>query len=341
MIDRHDAQFDYGLEPGETFEPEDDEEPFDPTRPHVMTVLGPIDPGALGFTLHHEHVFNLINPLAATDHDLILDDPAMSVADLEIYFAAGGRSIVDMGPADYGRSITDQLWIAQRAPVNVILTTGHHKDLIAAPYVGDLPADDIAERSIRDLVDGIDGTAVRAGVIKAGTSLNQVTDVERRVLAAAGIAQAATGAPISTHTEDGTMALEQIEILTQAGATPDRIIVGHMDSRLDDVDYLISVLRTGAWVSFDRFHNLGRAPDEDRARALFRLADAGYLDQLLVSGDISRKSTHTGYGGSPGFEHLLDRVPLILMDAGFDAPSVRRLFINNPSRALTIARPSG
>lgn len=339
MIDRRDDQFDYGLDPGEAFEPEDTDEPFDPTLPHVMTVLGPIEPAALGFTLHHEHVFNLINPLAATDHDLILDDPALSLADLEIYFAAGGRSIVDMGPADYGRSIADHLWIAQRAPVNIILATGHHKDLIAAPFVGNTPADLIAERSIRDLVAGIDGTGVRAGVIKAGTSLNQVTDVEHRVLEAAGIAQASTGAPISTHTEDGTMAIEQIETMATAGATPDRIIVGHMDSRLDDMDCLREVLTTGAWVSFDRFHNLRRAADEDRARMLFRLADAGFLDQLLVSGDISRKSTHSGYGGSPGFEHLIDRVPLILMDAGFDAPSVRRLFIDNPARALAIVRP--
>ncbi len=266
MSERADEEYDYGLEPGESFEPDfDDDEPFDPTEPHVMTVLGPVHPGALGFTLVHEHVFNLANPLNATDADLILDDPAMSVADLEIFFAAGGRSIVDMGPADYGRSIEDMIWIAQRSPVNIILTTGHHKDLIAAPFVRDDSADQIAERSIREIVEGIDGTNVRAGVIKAGTSLNEITDVERRVLTAAGIAQKATGAPISTHTEDGTMALEQIEVVTAAGAAPHQIIIGHMDSRLDDVDYLMAVLKTGVYLSFDRFHNLKRAADEERA----------------------------------------------------------------------------
>jgi predicted metal-dependent phosphotriesterase family hydrolase len=337
--DWQDAEFDYGLEPGESFEPDDLDEPFDPSQPHVMTVLGPVDPGALSFTLVHEHVHNLRNPLNATDSDLILDDATKSLADLEVYFAAGGRSIVDMGPADYGRSIDDLRWIAQRSPVNVILTTGHHKDLIAAPWVGSSTSEEIAERSIAELIDGIEGTDIRAGVIKAGSSLDEITDVERRVLVAAGLTQARTGAAISTHTEDGTMALEQIEVMTSAGALANRIILGHMDSRLDDLPYLKSVLRTGVFISFDRFHNLKRAPDEERAVALFELANAGFLDQLLVSGDISRKSTHTGYGGSPGFEHLVDRVPLILMDAGFDAPSVRQLFVENPARALMIERP--
>jgi phosphotriesterase-related protein len=244
-----------------------------------------------------------------------------------------------MGPADYGRSIEDLAWIAQRSPVNLILTTGHHKDLIAAPYLGSKSADDIAAASIADVFDGIDGTGVRAGVIKAGTSRDQITDLERRVLIAAAVAQQATGAPISTHTEDGTMAIEQVDTLVRSGARADKIIIGHMDSRLDDLAYLISVLETGVFISFDRFHNRKRAADEERAEALFQLAEAGFVDQLLISGDISRKSTHTGYGGSPGFEHLLDHVPLTLMEAGFNAPAVRRLLVDNPARALETVRP--
>ncbi|MDQ2683260.1 MAG: phosphotriesterase-related protein [Chloroflexota bacterium] len=340
MSDRREEEFDYGLAPGEAFEPEFDDEPFDPAVPHVMTVLGPIEPGALGFTLHHEHVFNFINPLAATDPDQILDDPARSVADLEIYFAAGGRSIVDMGPADYGRSIEEHLWIARRAPVNVILVTGHHKDLIAAPFLEDDSIETIAERNIREIVEGIDGTSVRAGLIKAGTSLDEITRVERRVLEAAAIAQQRTGASISTHTEKGTMAIEQIEVMAAAGADPSRIVLCHLDFRLGEVDYLTSVLATGAYVSFDQFGKTKYAPDEDRAAVLFELADAGFLDQLLVSGDNARQSGHTGYGGGPGFEYFPDRVMLTLMDAGFDAPSVRRIFVDNPARFLTIKRPN-
>lgn len=341
MIDPIDEEWDYGLAEGERFEPPDiDVEKFDLKLPHVMTALGPVDPGALGFTLHHEHVFNFINPIAATDNDLILDDAAASLIDLELYFAAGGRAIVDMGPADYGRSVTDLQWISQRSPIHLILTTGHHKELISAPIVGDDDIGTIAARNLRDLKVGIDNTDVHAGVIKAGTSLNEVTPVERRILEAAAIAQVASGAPISTHTERGTMALEQIEIMAAAGADPSRIILGHLDFRLDDMHYLIDVLKTGAFVSFDKWSKTTYAPDEDRAAVLHQLADAGYLGQLLISGDLARKSNHVAYGGAIGFDYFLDRVPLTLMDAGFDAPSVRSIFVDNPARALTIVPPN-
>jgi len=341
MTERVDEQFDYGLDEGERFEPEDDAvDEFDLTQPHVMTALGPVDPGALGFTLHHEHVFNLTNPLAASDSDLVLDDVANSLVDLELYFAAGGRAIVDMGPVDYGRSVSDMLQIAQHSPVHIVLVTGHHKDLICAPYVKSDSVDDITERNLRDLCEGIDGTAVRAGLIKAGTSLSEITDVERRVLEAAAKTQVATGAPISTHTERGTMALEQVEILTAAGADPGQIILCHLDFRLGDRDYLLAVLKTGVYLSFDQWSKTKYAPDEERAAVLYGLADAGYLDRLLVSGDLARKSNHVGYGGQPGFEFFIDRVPLILMEAGFDAPSVRQIFVENPARALTIIRPT-
>ena len=339
-MQRSDEEWDYGLAEGESFEPVDDVEDFDLSLPHVMTALGPVDPGALGFTLHHEHIFNLANPLAAKDDDLVLDDPAASVTDLEIYFAAGGRAIIDMGPADYGRSVTELLWIAQRSPVHIVLSTGHHKDLICAPYLGDCDVDTIVATNLRDLTQGIDGTEVRAGLVKAGTSLNEITSIERRVLKAAGKTQAASGAPISTHTERGTMALEQVEIMAAAGADPARIILGHLDFRLDDMPYLLDVLSTGAFVSFDQWSKTKYAPDEERARVLFQLADAGYLDQLLISGDMARKSNHLGYGAPFGFEYFLDRVPLTLMEAGFDAPSVRQIFVDNPARALTIAAPS-
>ena len=340
--DREDAAYDYGLDPGESFEPEEDDEVFDLSQPHVMTVLGPIDPGALGFTLHHEHVFCRTSPDIVSDPDLWLDDPAASREELEIFFAAGGRAVVDMSPADYGRDTATILEIAAHSPVHLVVVTGHHKDLFASPFQARHGADvdAIVARNIRELTEGTDGTLVKAGLVKAGTSLDAVTEAEDRALRAAARTSVASGAPISTHTERGTMALEQVEMMAAEGADPSRIILGHLDFQLTNMPYLREICATGAYVSFDQWSKSKYAPDEDRARVLFDLADAGYLDQLLVSGDLARKSKLIGYGGDPGFAYFCDRVPLTLMDAGFDAPSVKRLFIDNPARALTIHPPS-
>jgi phosphotriesterase-related protein len=175
---------------------------------------------------------------------------------------------------------------------------------------------------------------MRAGVIKAGTSLNEITEVEDRVLRAAAIAHKETGAPISTHTDKGTMALEQLATLREEGVPSERVIVGHLDFALDE-DYLLRVLDTGAFVSFDQVSKEKYAPDAERAAVLKQLADAGYLDRLLISGDLARKSYWLSYGGGPGFRYLVESFPVALMEAGFSATEVRHILVDNPQMALT------
>ena len=339
---RDDDAYDYGLDPGESFEPEEDDEVFDLAQPHVMTVLGPIDPGALGFALHHEHVYRRPDPALVPDPDLWLDDPEAARQELEIFFAAGGRAVVDMSPADAGRDARVLLGIASHSPVHLVIVTGSRTDRFARPSIerGGDDVDAIVERNLRELREGTDGTAVKAGLITAGTSLDAITEAEALLLSAAGRSAVLSGAPVSTHTERGTMALEQVAALAAEGLAPSRIILGHLDVRLTDLPYLLDVCATGAHVSFDQWSETRYATDEERARVLVHLADAGHLDQLLVSGDLGRRSRHLSYGGQLGLAHFCDRVPLTLMDAGFDAPSVKRIFVDNPARALTIHRPA-
>ena len=328
----------FGLDPGEEFDPgELDEEPFDLSAPHVMTASGPIDPGALGVTLHHEHVLCSPPALAEEDRDWILDDPHASLAELEDFYAAGGRAILDASTADYGRDAQGMAWIAERAPVHLILVTGHHKALHAAPYLGDKGVNEVAAVSVRELTEGIEGTGIRAGAVKAGTSLDVIMEVEETALRAAARAHLATGAPITTHTEAGTMALEQLAILREEGVDPARVIVGHLDRRLEEA-YLRQVLETEAFVSFDQVSKRGYGPDEPKAEMLKRLVEAGHADQLLVSQDLARKSLLRAYGGGPGWVYLLERFTLLLMETGLEAMTVRQLLVENPARALTIRR---
>ncbi|CAN5559799.1 phosphotriesterase [soil metagenome] len=326
---------DFGLDDGEAYEPADIPEPVDLDRPHVMTVLGPIRPDSLGVTLHHEHLICKPGRVGVTDPDLFLDDAALALAELEDAFQVGLRAIVDMTPADYGREVDEVHWIAQRSPVHIVIVTGHHKDRFSATFPGMASVPEIAERMLGELRDGIGQSGVRAGVIKVSTSLDQISEVEARVLEAAAIAHRSTGAPISTHTEKGTMALEQVARLGHHGVEPNRIIVGHLDFVLEE-PYLTDVLETGAFISFDQVSKEKYGSDADRAQMLYRLAELGFFDQLLFSGDLARRSYHRAYGGEPGFRYLVERFPLALMDAGFEAIDVRRLLVGNPAKALTV-----
>lgn len=341
MSDFEDRVYDYGLAPGEAFEPDDlAEEPFDLAEPHVMTALGPIDPGALGFALHHEHVIRKPRRAGADDPDRLLDNPGFAIAELEGFFMAGGRAVVDMTPADDGRDIAEIAWVAQHAPVHLVVVTGHGRDERAAPFVGEQTADEIAARLVAELTEGIGGTETKAGLITAGTSLNRITPVEERVLRAAARAHLATGVPISTTTERGTMALEQLAILREEGVDPGRVVIGQLDAGLDEPT-VRSILETGAFVSFDQWSRSGYVTDGVRAAMVKRLVDAGHLEQILISGDLARRSSWLSYGGGPGFVYFVEQIPLLLMEAGLTAPQVRQIFVENPARALTIERTAG
>ena len=332
-------EYDYGLAPGEAFEPvELDEEPFDLADPHVMTALGPIAPEELGVCLVHERVLARPAPAGAFDPDFVLDDPHAALAELEDLFNAGGRALLDASTADYGRLLDGVLWVAARAPVHVVLVTGHQRELFALPSVTRMSIDDLASGMIRDLIEGIEGTPARAGAIKVGSSFHAITPIEEKVLRAAARAQLATGAPIATDTERGTMALAQVHMLLAEGVAPSRVIVGHLDRRLDDDRAIGAVLATGAFVAFANVGQTRFGTDEDRAAVLKRLVDAGYAEQFLLSGDMARRSSLHAYGGEPGLGHVVTRFPLTLMEAGIDAPTVRKLLVENPARALTIRR---
>lgn len=332
---------DYGLDPGESFEPEDAweaDEDASTDAPHIMTVLGPIEPEDLGICLVHEHL--LSNPVAVTaeEPDYRLDREDLSAEEVEAFVAMGGRAIVECSPRDYGRNAAGLARLAMRAPVHIIGVTGRLKDLHASRVDNSTDVRSLTDEFVADLREGMDGTGARAGMIKIGTSLDQITDVEKAAIEAAAAAHLETGASITTHTESGTMALEQLHLLRDAGVASSRVIVGHLDRKLE-WDYLVSVAQTGAFIAFDQVSKSGYNSDADRAAMLVRLAEAGYREQLLISHDHGRKSSFISYGGQPGITYILERFSLELMAAGAEALLVRDLLIENPARALTIHPP--
>src|SRR5690606_2254695 len=127
------------------------------------------------------------------------------------------RAIVESSSRDYGRNAAGLVRLAMRAPVHLVAVTGRHKGLHASRMENALDVAGLTAEFVGDLREGMDGTSARAGVIRIGTSLDEITDVERASINAAAAAHVVTGAPITTHTEAGTMALEQIDLLGQGG----------------------------------------------------------------------------------------------------------------------------
>ena len=270
----------------------------------IRTVLGDISPQHLGITSCHEHLlWTVPEPYHDEDPDLGFDSIPAAVAEMRYFKAAGGSALVEMTTPEIGRAPLDLRQISAASGVHVIATTGHHKHKFSAAYLGDQSVQQIAEHSIRDIDEGMDGTGVHAGVIKAATSLNTASEVEQRVIQAAGIAHQRTGAPVSTHTEAGTFAVEQADLLLKSGVPAEKLLIGHLDRGIP-YETCLTLARKGVYLGFDQIGKTKYWSDAERVALVETLIKAGYTRQIVLSCDSARKSgwhTHNPTANGPAY----------------------------------------
>lgn len=305
----------------------------------IQTVLGPIAPEELGITYSHDHVlFQPPPPLAQEDPDLCLDSVEAAVEELTHFKSAGGQALVEMSTVDVGRDPEKLRSISQATGVHIIAATGYNKGIFCDPLVAVKTEDEIVTEMVRDVMEGMDGTSIRAGVIKAASSKNQMTRGEEKVFRAAAQAHLRTGAPISTHTEAGTFALEQIALLRSLGVKPEHIIIGHLDRKLD-WEYHRAVAETGVYMGFDQISKEKYWPDARRIEFIKRLVESSHGHQILLSSDLARKSywPSYGFGNGPGLTYILWRFVPWLLEQGVAREVIDDLLIRNPARAFAWA----
>jgi len=94
--------------------------------PHVQTVLGPIDPTDLGFTLPHEHTqIALWHIQSRWDYWQLTRDEPVILEELARFRAAGGRSLVDLTlPMALTRESTNDNSTVQAVKVGPIVLGG-------------------------------------------------------------------------------------------------------------------------------------------------------------------------------------------------------------------------
>ena len=303
----------------------------------VRTVLGDVPAEDLGPAYTHEHL--LTRPLGEQvrdDPDLVLDDEQRAAAELRTFVQAGGRALVEASTAELGRDPAGLRRLARRTGVHVVAATGH---VCEQYWRGALDLEAKPERAlvdgfVRDLTVGMDGTDVRAGVVKVGSSLDHVTGTEARVIRAAAAAQRETGVPITTHTTAGTAAMAQVRALERAGADLSHVCVGHLDRRLVWEDHL-ALARTGVFLGYDCVGKEQYQPDAERVRFILRLVEAGHGRQVLLAGDMARRRYLAAWGGRPGFRFILGEFLPRLRAAGLDDADVRALVVDNPASFLS------
>lgn len=254
----------------------------------VETVLGPIGLDQLGRTLMHEHLF-IAFAGAEFDPTAIYDRPAFIAEAVkrlrQLREEHGVKSFVDPCPIELGRDVEVMREIAEKSQMNIICTTGFYFEAMGFPvYWRARTVEEIAELYIREITHGIGRTNIRAGAIKVATGAPAITELEKKFLQAACIAQKATDVPIITHTQDGFGGPEQQKLFGAGGVTAHRCLIGHCCGNPDPAYHRL-VADGGTYIGFDRIGLERYQPDTLRADNLVRLVRSGHGAQVMMSQD--------------------------------------------------------
>ncbi len=320
----------------------------------MRTVLGDVDPAALGVTFCHEHLI-LDSPVVAERFPFIhLPSVEEAVREVRICVEAGVGTMVDAMP-EGGRDLEKLREVSRRTGIHIVAATGLHTEkYYRDPFLVTLDPPQavqaVTNKAVtRKAVTGrevgdealarrfIDDVASGCGVIKAATGEEGMNARAHRLFEAVARAHFETGAPIITHCEDGKGALQQVEFFSTWGVPLNRVVLSHTD-KVPDAGYHRSLLESGVNLEYDQALRQAGG-DQSTAALLARMIGEGYLGQLMLGTDGARRSLWTTLGGSPGLAYLAGEYESVMQGHGVGPEERRSLFVENPARWLTFRRP--
>src|SRR5690554_1289872 len=281
-----------------------------------------------GITLIHEHITIDLSGVKQID-DTNLNCFDETVEEFKVLYELGVRNIVDVTADGMGRNVDYVNRVQELTGINIIQSTGYYKEPFLPDYVYTMSVEALADKMVKEMVEGIGETNTKAGLIgEIGTSKDVIEPIELKVFEAACLAVKKHPAVISTHTSLSTMALEQAHFFLQQGMDPSRIIIGHQDLK-GDLDQINQLIDMGFYVGFDTIGKNNYFPDTTRAELLYKLQESGRIDKVCISLDITRKS-NMKYQGGIGYSYLFtDFIPM-LKATGVTQSSIDKMLIHNP-----------
>jgi phosphotriesterase-related protein len=230
--------------------------------------------------------------------------------------SAGVACIVDAGHPDMGRDINFVREISMKSGVPIVAGGGFYTQPFYPKEISTMSEEQIVKALIKQADDDTLGVFGEIG------SWDEITGDERKVFRAIGKAHVATNLPIFTHTGiPGKSALEQLDILEDAGVRPEHVVIGHLGNLVDPNVYVHKqICKRGAFVGFDR---QGGNNDAQQVPMVMALIEAGFADHLMFSADAS-----SGYSKT-----LTVFVPKVKA-AGASDEVLHKIMVDNPRRFL-------
>ena len=344
----------------------------------VQTVTGPIDPGDLGVTLSHEHVFVDQSPFTSpppqasardlhyqpvsqenigflrhhyfrnADNGRVFDIEG-AIEEVALYKQFGGGGLIDVTSMGVGRDPMGLARVSRATGVHIIMGGSYYQRLVHPPDMDDLSEDDLVTRIVADITEGADGTRIKTGVIGEVGCGWPLSDNERKAVRASGRSHRVTGAPVLIHPgRDDTAPVEILDELVDVGADMAQTVMGHVERTVFDYTTLKEVAERGCYINWDLVgtetsyygaYKVKSMPnDAVKMDQMGWMVSEGYGDRILIGQDLANKSRLMRYGGH-GLCYLPSNIVPRMRSRGFGEEDIHKMLVDNPAAAMTFAEP--
>lgn len=263
-----------------------------------------------------------------------LSDKALVMREVVRMREAGGRAIVELSSGGLDPDPKGLRLISEATDVHIVMGCGHYLDDYQAPANRQRTVEDFASEMIDGLTVGTWGTDVKAGIIGEIGCQAPWTDLEKRVMEGALIAQKETGAVLNVHPgRDPDQPQEVAEFIKARGGDLSRVIISHIDRTIFDDERLFRLADTGCIIELDLFGQensyysldlkVDLPNDAQRLRWMRRLIARGHIEQIAISHDICYRSRLCELGGH-GYGHIFANVVPLMRRRGFPRPRSTR-----------------
>ncbi len=343
----------------------------------IITVNGEINPHEAGTIITHEHLLVDVSLVYSPPSDLeeyngnekislenigwvsynwnnnkdnlLLNDVNLAIEEIKLLKEAGGNTIVDVTPIGINRQPELIKKISIKSGVNVIMGSSFYVQISHPDYVINETPEQLSKRIIHDIVEGVEDSGIRSGIIGEVGCTYPWHESEKKVLLASIIAQQETGAPLLIHPGRNELSpMEIVKFIEEHNGDLSRTIIGHIERTIFDSKILLELASTGVYMNFDIFGNESShypltevsekyyymPNDHQRIEQVGLLVESGYSDKILLGHDICTKHRLKAYGGH-GWDHILINIIPRMMKYGISSENIEKMIIQNPQNILT------
>ncbi len=310
----------------------------------IPTVTGTVDSDKMGITLMHEHVLHHV-AIPPEKEQRSLEFALQLLKDAE---RVGINTIVDLSPT---RDVRLYQQLAKEVSVNIILSTGAYVQRRMPESLIKLTEAEFKAKMRREISEGIDGTDIRAGIIKVAAQNTPLTTWEMEKFRAAGQVQKELDVPVATHATHNPG--NHLDILIQNGANPRRLYFCHSEakfgwggkSREEMAKEMERIAKQGGTLLFNNFEYGFDTPWEDFVYLIRYLCDNGCAGNVLTAMDcgwdwegdrivVNTELKHPETRKKTFAYAMTDAVP-DLLKAGFSSKEIHTFLIDNPARIFS------